>query len=190
MAHLFWAMILIVVSTSISGCTKSPIADDASSNESSQGATAEAWTADGLLVAEDGHPVGDAVIAKTWSANGKLWDKNGKTPQDMDDDEIADFWSNEGVMEPYPNHRGGGEVLPSGKFTIENRYKHRCVVMALNDARTHGGIGTKTPESSTPIKIVMQPLTRIFGKIRCAGKVPEWTNVYVYYPCGIKEAPD
>ena len=147
----------------------------------------ETWSGSGQVVYPDGQSATAVDVATYWSSNGKLWDDDGNVSQNLTEEALKEFWINEGTMEAYPQHR---IELRAGTFLVETPSKHSCIVLALNADRTLGGIGIATSETIDPIKIVMKPLVRVFGKIRCAGEVPEWTNVYVHYPHDLKEAPD
>ena len=149
--------------------------------------SAETWTARGQVSYLDREPGNDIVVAKYWSSNGKLWGEDGNVPQNLSEDALKMFWANEGTMEAYPHHSFS---LDNGKFVVENPLQHSCVALALNAERTHGGIAISTSETAEPMDIVMKPLVRIHGLIRCAGETPEWTNVYVHYPNDQKKAPD
>lgn len=170
------------------GCTKSPQAViEQKSLESTPSAEVETWTAHGRIVYGDGKRSNDVVISKHWSSNGVLWDDDGNVPQGISDEALEKFWINEGIMEAFPRHC---IALNSGEFSIENHPGHACVVLALNDARTLGGIGSATPETDDAIEVELRPLIRVHGKIRCNGKAPEWTNAAVFYPDTLKGAPD
>ena len=181
------AVILIVGFSVLAGCTKSsgPVSDGQERTEPKS-----TWLARGRVLLPDRQPTVDYHVAKFWSANGANWDDSGNPPQNMTELELSEFWSNEGVMEPLPLKRGGGRVAEDGTFEIENSTSHPCVALVLNTERTHGGIASTTPDANDPMTITLEPLVRVFGKIRCGGQIPPWTNAYVFYPGSTKEAPD
>ncbi len=191
------AAILIVGFSLLAGCNKStgPVSSqqertEPASDQQEGTDPVSTWLAKGKVLLPDQQPSVDYEVAKFWSANGANWDDSGNPPQNMTESEISEFWSNEGVMEPLPLSRGGGRVAKDGTFEIENSTTHPCLVLALNKERTLGGIASTTPDAKNPMTIMLKPLVRVLGEIRCGGEIPAWTNAYVYYPGKIKEVPD
>ena len=60
------------------------------------------WTVEGRVVDQQGEPVLDFDAAHYWSANGRQWDEEGKAPELQTEEEIAEFWDDEGKMLPWP----------------------------------------------------------------------------------------
>lgn len=180
------AVLSIIAFAGFTGCAQrsNPNADQQVGPESEE---VETWTARGRVLLPEGQPAANFEVASFWSANGFLWDESGNVRREMAE---SDFWINEGVMEPFPQERGGGRVMVDGKFEIQVPTVRSCIVLALNGDRTHGGIASIMPDATQSVSIVLEPLVRVFGEIRCDDETPEWTNVYAFYPGKTKEAPD
>ena len=188
MVNRFFAAALIALGAAL-GCTQStdhPTAVEANSSDSTN--EGEPWIIRGQVLTLDDQPATDVEVATYWSANGQQWDENGVFPKVETEADAAEFWNDEGIMEPYPELRG--TLSGNGQFSIEKSKRHPYVVLALNERRTHGGIGTASPDCEQPISIQLESLVRVFGEIRCAGRIPGWTHVYVYYTGHLKEVPD
>jgi len=136
----------------------------------------------------DGKQTTQADIATYWSANGLQWDDDGVFHKVKTENDAAEYWNDEGSMEPYPTARG--TISDNGQFTIKKSKTKPYIVLALNSDRTQGGLAAASPKSDQPVTIQFERLARVFGKIRCDGQVPGWTHAYVYAPGLIKELPD
>ena len=115
----------------------------------------------GHVVDAKGSPVKDAVIDCFWSANGPVFDQDGK-PIDLTTDEAQKrYWGRVGQMEPFRRAKSDTD----GRFSIEIPDNFHTL-MAIDAQRVRGGL-TKIPKDDvgTEVEICVQPLVRVTGTI-------------------------
>lgn len=142
----------------------------------------EYWTVEGRVVDEQGQPVLAFDAAHYWSANGRQWNDEGNAPELRTDQEIAEFWDDEGQMLPWPE--ASVDKLDGGRFRCRFRrvYTTNCIY-AMDPGQKRGGYVTvKRDQPPSPVTITLAPLARVFGEVSCseAGKTPGWTCVRVH----------
>lgn len=148
------------------------------------------WIIQGRVLDDKGEPAAGFEVAAMWSANGQQWNDDGTFPKLDSDAAISEWWDDEGEFAPHPQYRG--RVDAQGRFEIavdRDAEKDARVVLVLNNQRTHGGLAYVSRAANQPITIVLEPLVRVHGKIRCAGAIPKWTYACVL-PGNLKEPPD
>ena len=146
------------------------------------------WVIKGQVLGLSGKPASDVEVGTFWSANGDFWDEDGDFPKVETEEEAAELWNDEGTMDPYPRLRA--TLLGNGHFEIEKaaRSRRSYTVLALNKQRTHGGLAYSSADSDESLSIKLKPLVRVYGEIRCDGKIPGWTYAYVF-PGELKHVP-
>lgn len=144
--------------------------------------TGTTWRAEGSVVDENGAPVTDFIASSFWSANGVQWDEAGVTNPRKTDEEIAAYWSNEGVLAPWPD-----KVLPvldGGRFEIDVPGNRSAISIFVTDRtiRKGGFCSFEKDGDRVPAKVTLRPLVRVEGQMTCskAGNVPKWTNAIVH----------
>ena len=172
------------------GCTRtSSIDPPADAVKSSSKTTAEdegSRVIRGRVIHANGAPAVDIRVATFWGANGRQWDENDVFPENKTAADTAEFWNDEGEMASYPALRA--KLLSHGRFEIEKSNRKPYMVFAMNDDQTHGGLALATPDSENELCITLEPLTRVFGKIRCNDDIPGFT--YACFFGHLKQAPD
>jgi hypothetical protein len=149
------------------------------------------WILTGQVLHDNGEPARDFEVATFWSANGQQWNDDGTFPKLDTDKAISEWWNDEGELAPHPRRRA--RVYDKGRFEIAHESKGTVtdarVVLAVNKQRTLGGFVYAMRDAKQPITIVLGPLVRVHGQIRCAGVIPEWTYACVF-PGNVMEPPD
>ena len=154
------------------------------------GADTAKWIIHGRVLHDTGEPAREFEVATLWSANGQQWNNDGTFPKLDTDEAISEWWNDEGELAPHPRRRA--QEYGNGRFEIAAKSigtKNARVVFAVNKQRTLGGLVYVTPDSELPITIVLGPLVRVYGRIRCAGEIPAWTFACIF-PGEVREPPD
>lgn len=146
---------------------------------------ADTWLIEGQVVDEAGKPVADFDAAARWSANGKMWDADGKMTWPKDDAEVPQVWSHEGVMLPWQSKSKLAKRLKDGRFElqIEDDLLARAVLV-MDRQQKRGGVAVFARDGQCEATIVLRPLVRVTGRITCteAGSEPGWTCAVVHTP--------
>src|SRR4051812_37973365 len=76
---------------------------------------AESRQVTGRVLDEKGNPVKDAAIDSFWSANGPVFDQDGKPIDRTTDEAQKQYWGRVGQMEPFRRAKSDTD----GRFSIE-----------------------------------------------------------------------
>ena len=118
----------------------------------------------GRIVDDKGRPVANAAIDFFWSANGPVFDAEGKSLDLSSKTGQKQYWSRFGQMEPVLTTTSQAD----GRFSLKPRGSFHTI-MAMDAERAQGGLALIPKDhDGSEIEIRLQPLIRVQATINSA----------------------